>query len=66
MQGLGGSTLAKVLVGGLLLLKVRATPTREGVASTGCVAEKREAGHTLTYIRALWVERNWLVAAKRP
>src|SRR6187549_3404445 len=45
-QGLGGSTLAKVLVGsfGRSLLKVRATPTREGVASTGCVAEKREAG----------------------
>ena len=45
-----------------LLLKVRATPTREGAASTGRVAEKRRAGHTYT---ALWVVRNWLVAAKR-
>jgi len=53
VQGLGGSTLAKVLVrpgqGSEMIslphvLKVRATPTREGAASTGRVAEKRGAG----------------------
>jgi len=52
VQGLGGSTLAKVLVRGQRpSLKVRATPTREGAASTGRVAEKRGAGSLIPRAR---------------